>query len=211
MGPQWSLSSKTLFWYSGVADLSWSDRLYFSLTWLLLIYSLVGSAVICTILGEVLPQDGAMFTKEVHFKVVVQLEAFAGISLMFFLAAISTEKSHSHILWQVCHVIMPTKCYVIVVSSVWLLAGFLQSGLFFCFVWLPSTNRSSTSWYYHLLGLPCLSHAWVSYTSIWFKFNSTGICRRPQPLRWWPFGLDAPSRMELCVYKFYKLRWLFWP
>ena len=68
-----------------------------------------------------------MFTEGVHFKAAVQLQAFAEMSSMFYLAAISIEKSHS-ILRPMCHVIMPIKYCVIDVSSVWLLAGFL-SGL----------------------------------------------------------------------------------
>ena len=136
---------------------------------------LVGFAIINAIVGEFLPENGKTSIKDVHFKVTVQFDAFAGLSSIFFLAAISLEKSHS-ILRPLRHVAMTTRCYVIGVCSVWLLTGFL-SGLILLSLFDCLDDQVIDIVISSFIGLALLVTC-VSYTTIWLKFSRRVLIQR---------------------------------
>ena len=129
---------------------------------------LVGFAIVSAMVGEFLPQDGKTSIKDVHFKVTVQFDAFAGLSSIFFLAAISVEKSHS-IVRPLRHAVMVTRCYVIGVCLVWLLTGVL-SGLILLSLFDYLDDQFIDIVISSFIGLALLITC-VSYTTIWLKFS----------------------------------------
>jgi len=129
---------------------------------------LVGLVVIFTILGDFIPKDDNSSIKDVHFKIIVPFDAFAGMSSIFFLAAISLEKSHA-ILRPLRHVAMPTSFYVIGVCSVWFLTGFL-SGLLLLSLCGFLNNHVTDIVISSFIGL-ALVITCVSYATIWVKFS----------------------------------------
>lgn len=129
---------------------------------------MVGFVVVFTILGDFLPQDNNLSIKAVYFKINVTFDAFAGLSSILFLAAISLEKAHS-ILRPLHHVVMATQYYVIGVCTVWVLSCFL-SGLILLSLCDNLNKQVTTIVISSFIGLALLITC-VSYATIWHKFS----------------------------------------
>lgn len=129
---------------------------------------MVGLAVIGSILGNFLPQENNSNVEDIFMKIVLPFDSFAGLSSIFFLAAISLERAHA-VLRPLRHVVMTTRCYVILVYAVWLLTVFL-SGLILL-SWCEYLNNKLTDIVISsFVGLALLLTC-VSYTTIWIRFS----------------------------------------
>ena len=85
---------------------------------------LVGFVIIFTMLEDILPSF--FISREVYSEINVGFDAFALLSSILFLAAISVERAHA-VLRPVRHLFIPTCYYFSGVLTVWFLAGFLSA------------------------------------------------------------------------------------
>ena len=127
---------------------------------------LVGLVIIFTMLEDILPSF--FISREIYSEINVGFDAFALLSSILFLAAISVERAHA-VLRPVRHLFIPTCYYFSGVLTVWFMAGFLSAVNLLPLHAILSKQITitviSTS-----IGLALLI-IFISYASIWFKFN----------------------------------------
>ncbi|CAH3168321.1 unnamed protein product [Porites lobata] len=127
---------------------------------------LVGFVIIFTIMEDILPSY--FISREIYSEMNVGFDAFALLSSILFLAAISVERAHA-VLRPVRHLFIPTRYYFSGVLTVWFMAGFLSAINLLPLHAILSKQITitviSTS-----IGLALLI-IFISYASIWFKFN----------------------------------------
>ena len=127
---------------------------------------LVGFVIIFTMLEDILPSY--FISREVYSEINVGFDAFALLTSILFLAAISVEKAHA-VLRPLRHFFIPTRHYISGVLTMWFLAGFL-SAINLLPLHAILNKQIAITVISSSIGLALLI-IFISYASIWFKFN----------------------------------------